>query len=222
MTVEDAIERLAHHINRGLFTIEMKDDWAFKFVANVSDYTLQNKPLSTEQAKIILKIVRRTRDYLIKHGESQESIDALLLSPQYRLTPYPSANVPREVRFLGDNLLGFRFKRNDAISQSIGGLVNHPADEGAVHLGSIWFHREFRLWVVPVNRRNLDDVMEVIREHRFAFDDDVVEYLTLCANNRGRPAAFAADTDLGVIAGQVYDCEIIAWWSRSVLGGSLA
>ncbi|RYF02693.1 MAG: hypothetical protein EOO77_32240 [Oxalobacteraceae bacterium] len=218
MTVEDAIEILGYQLNRGLFSIEHHDEWAYKFVTNVSEYTKRDKPLSTEQARIILKVIRRTRDYLIANGVPEYEIDSLLLNPQYRQAPYPSANVPREVRFLGDNLLGFRFKRNDAIALSIQGLSAAKTDS-PYRLSTIWFHRDYRVWVVPITRHNLDDAMDVIRDHRFAFDDAVADYLTACSNHRGRPAAFAADDQM--IAGQIYDCEVLAWWTRTVLGGSL-
>ncbi|RYD61157.1 MAG: hypothetical protein EOP83_17695 [Verrucomicrobiaceae bacterium] len=218
MTVEDAIEVLAHHVNRGLFTITHEDSWAFKFVQNVSAYTRQDKPLSTEQSRIILRVVRKNRAYLIEHGTDAEAIDALLAKPTYRNEPYPSANVPREVRHLGDNLLGFRFKRNDEISQALQALMAYRPFK----LDNIWFHRDHRLWVVPITRWNLTDAMNVIRDHRFGFDEGVTEYLTACENNRGRPAEFIGDASMGIIAGQVYDCEIIAWWARNVVGGSLA
>jgi hypothetical protein len=218
MTVEDAIEVLSHYQNRGLFTIANKDDWASNFITNVSAYTAQEKPLSTEQSRIILKLVQRERAYLIERGLRSEEIDALLANPTYRLPPYPSANVPREVRFLGDNLLGFRFKRNDAIN----GALNRLMVDRPYRFDNLWFHREYRVWVVPITRHNLAKAMDVICEHRFAFDDEVAEFLAACESNKGRPAAFTASTELNVIAGQVYDCEVLAWWTRNVLGGTLA
>jgi hypothetical protein len=218
MTVEDAIEALAHHVNRGLFSIQHEDSWAFKFVQNVSEYIRRDKPLSTEQGRIILRILGKHRAYMIEHGSDADAIDSLLLRPRYRNDPYPSANVPREVRHLGDNLLGFRFKRNDEISQALQALVAYRPYK----LDNLWFHREHRLWVVPITRHNLEGAMSVIRDHRFGFDEGVAEYLTACENNKRRPAEFASDDSIGIIAGQVYDCEIVAWWSRTVLGGSLA
>ena len=218
MTVEDAIEIMANKVSRGLYILERKDDWAAKFVRNVSDYTRTAKPLSTEQSRIILKLIRREKEYLVNHGVDARELNSILLSPEYRQTPYPSANVPREVRFLGGHFLGFRFKRNDEIVAAIQATM--PRDD--LRLTDIWFHRAHRLWVVPVTRENLDGLMRVIREHRFSIDDDVVEYLTLCENNRKRAPAYVADRDLGVIAGQIYDCEFTAWWTEHVLGGTVA
>jgi hypothetical protein len=114
--------------------------------------------------------------------------------------------------------LGFRFKRNDAITGALNGLMN----DRPYRFYNLWFHREYRVWVVPITRHNLAKAMDVICEHRFAFDDGVAEFLAACESNKGRPASFTASTELNVIAGQVYDCEVLAWWTRNVLGGSLA
>lgn len=215
MTVEDAIELLAEKVYRGLYTVSNPDEWAYKFVLNVAQYTGTGKPLSTEQSRIILKLIRREQEWLVQRGTCPAELASLLRVPTYRQPPYPSANVPREVRFLGGNLLGFRFKRNDAIVQALR-MTQGPED---LRLTEIWFHREHRLWVVPVTRESLDSVMRVISEHRFDFDDGVAEYLMLCTNNRERPTAVMVDRDLGVIAGQVYNCEFTAWWMQHVVGG---
>jgi hypothetical protein len=215
MTVEEAIELLEQHVIRGLFTVHGNDSWAYDFVLNVSNYTRTGRPLSTEQSKIILNLVHRARSFLVDNGVDAAEIDALIRNPTHRQTPYPSANVPREVRFLGGNLLGFRFKRNDIIKRDIEGLGH-----GRPRFQTIWFHREYRLTVVPVTGENLFEAMDVIRDHRFDFDDSVAEFLTCCENNRGRASAFVADRGLGITAAQVYDSELMAWWVGDVLGGT--
>ncbi|RYD62529.1 MAG: hypothetical protein EOP83_14365 [Verrucomicrobiaceae bacterium] len=215
MTVEDGIELLAAHVKRGLFVETMVDAWAAQFAANVASYSLKSKPLSTEQSRIIVKLLIRTRDYLVGVGESSTALDSLIASPSYRQTPYPSANVPREVRFLGDNLLGFRFKRNDTIVADLNEL-RRGLD---LYLTEQWFHRGHRLWVVPVTRDTLDGIMLVISQHRFQFDETVAQYLTEASNARGQHPAFLPAPDLNVIAGTVPDNEVVAWWVRDVLGG---
>lgn len=216
MTVEDAIERLAACTEKGLFTIDQPDSWAHGFVTNVAGYTGSGKPLSTEQSRIILRLVKRARAFLvIRDGVSGTEIDQLLATPCYRQTPYPSANIPREVRYLGDGLLGFRFKRNDSILRDITEL-RRGLDLG---LTPHWFHRTYRIWVVAVTRETLEGVMQVIAQHRFSFDDGVVQFLTEASNSLGVAPAFDADPESGFIAGRVYDNEVVAWWIKDVLGG---
>lgn len=218
MTVEDAVELMALHITKGLFVQHLKDDWAAKFVVNVAAYTSERKPLSTEQAKIVLKLLKRVESYLIENGESMSGLAALLRNPAYRQEPYPSANVPREVRFLGDNMLGFRFKKNDTIVADLKALKAIQD----FSFNDLWFHREHRLWVIPVTRDSIHEIMALIARHRFDFDDMVAEYLTVAQNNAQRPSAFVADMEMGVIAAQVYDNEVVAWFTRNVLGGDFA
>lgn len=215
MTVEDAIERMAALTLTGLFVEQRVDSWAYGFVMNVAEYTQKGKPLSTEQSRIILRLVQRVRDVLQNDGTPSEDIDRLIARPSYRQPPYPSANVPREVRHLGGNLVGFRFKRNDAILRDIIEL-RRGLDLG---LTEQWFHRTHRLWVVPVTRETLSGVMQIIADHRFSFDDDLLAYLTDASNAHGAIPAFDADREVGLIVGRVPDNEVIAWWVSDVLGG---
>ncbi len=218
MTVEDAVELMAEHVGSGLFVSKMRDEWAAKFVVNVAEYSRSNKPLSTEQVRIVLKVFKRVEAYFLEQGLCASETASLFRNPTCRQEPYPSANVPREVRFLGDNVLGFRFKKNDTIVADLKALKSIQD----FSFNDLWFHREHRLWLVPVTRDSIHEIMALISRHRFDFDDMVAEYLTVAQNSAKRPSAFVADMEMGVIAAQVYDNEVVAWFTRNVLGGDLA
>jgi hypothetical protein len=107
-------------------------------------------------------------------------VDQLHQSPQYRLPPHTSTSVPREVRWLGNSVLAFRSKYNPIVTEDIKKLrVDNPFNPTTV-----FFHKEDKLWLVEVHVRNFDRVMEVIRRHSFAFDDDVAEFLMEVSNSK--------------------------------------
>jgi hypothetical protein len=215
MTVEDGVLLLAAHVGEGLFVTQQNDTWAAAFVKNVAAYVMNGKALSTEQGRIILKLMTRVQDHLIEAGVDADDLRVTLAFPRYRQPPYPSANVPREVRYLGDNFLGFRFKRNDAISSDLKAMVR---DQDFL-FDEIWFHPEHRVWVVPINRDTIEEAMGAIKRHRFQFDDAVAAYLADALDARNGRSNVSTDRDLGLMAAQVKDNEMLAWIVRDVLMG---
>lgn len=214
MTVEDAVELLNEQIYHGLFTSFLSDPWAEGFIRNIVGYVQRNQALSTEQSRLALKLIARARSYLVEAGSPAVEIDALLRRPSYRQTPYPSANIPREARYLGDNLVGFRFKRSDFA------LADLRAAKAKMFFDrDLWFHRGHRVWVMPVTRDTLGDVVEFIHRHRFDADAPLLAYLSEAADALGQPSSCATDPDLGVTAIWVPDNEVVAWFVSDVLGG---
>jgi hypothetical protein len=218
MTVEDGVALLAECVDGGLYVDCARDDWAVKFVRNVATHVSAGKALSTEQARIILNLLRRSRNEFVLRsivGVRGVDLDRLLKAPTYRQPPYASANVPREVRYLGDNCLGFRFKRDDTISSDLKALVRDQ-DFG---FEDIWFHPMHRLWVVPINRDTIAEAMALISRHRFSFDDGVADFLAAASDATGQPSSVSTDPELGLTAVQVRDNEVAAWIVASVLRG---
>lgn len=216
MTVEDAVELLDQHAQKGLFKQQHPDQWALGFVHNVASYTRKGAPLSTEQARIVLALTSRVRAYLLNDNVCPSVLNALTRRPTYRQQPYISTVTPREVRHLGDNLLGFRFKRNDAVLADLkwacGGLEQFG-------MQVLWFDRTYKVWIAPVTRQTINPLMEVIGKHRFQFDDALATYLASATNVEGLPTAVVTDREQGLIAAQVYDDEVSAFFLGEILGG---
>ncbi len=205
LSVVEDILRLVNDnsYNSELRRVLLSDAWFEKFVTNVYAW-----PLTTEQARITLRILSKIRHIVVDAGwASAQDVDRLLNTPRYRNPPTQSANIPREVRFLGDNLFGFRFKRNDNILEV---LKAHSGEWD-------WISR---LWTVPVTRTSIHPLMEVIRDNRFGFDDDVAEYLAQVMNSDEEPTTFTFDPTTGKIIAMVNDCEIIAQWVATNLKGT--
>lgn len=222
VTVEDALEvflDLIINAEIDLFNTLFPDDWHSRFVSNVFGYVSQRKPLSSEQAKIVLKMVARAKTALVeKEIVEEKKIDQLLANPKYRLAPYQSSSIPREVRYVGDNMLAFRFKMNDVIVDSIKSL--RKKSDNFTH-DVIRFDHLARVWLVRVTRDTIDPIMQIIGKNRFQIDDATIEYLTLATNSRGQPSTFVFDPESGKIVANICDNEIIASWVRYVLGAEV-
>jgi hypothetical protein len=225
MTVEDGLELLAIMLRvddngiQFVDAVSTEQNWDLRFVTNVVAYIRKDKPLSTEQAKIVLKMLRRFERKLVNAKLiEEETIRNLIDFPSYRQQPYTSASVPREVRYIGDNCLAFRFKMNDVIKNDIKRL--RPKGTGFIEKYN-WFHAQHRVWVVPVTRDTIKPVQELIAKHRFGFDDEVVEYLVRASNSAHQATGFAFDPEINLISAEVGDNELIAWWVKTVLQGEV-
>lgn len=226
MFVEDAVEVMAEYCMWGdLFGSVATDRWASDFVCNVATYTSNKRPLSTEQAKIILKLAARMTPEIVEKVRKRcpstvkvVDFEAIRANPTYRLPLYQSANILREVRFLGDNKLGFRFKRNDTIIADIKALAGRRSDG----VEAPFFNREHKMWVVSVCATVLSAITTLIDKHRFHADEDVFAYLTACTECFGQPSTFVADAELGLIACHIQDHPILAWWASYVADGEVA
>jgi hypothetical protein len=214
--VEDALAEIyTSMIEDELFTVVDPDPWAFNFVCNVTRYVTQDKPLSSEQAKIVLKLLDRVSPiFVMKNKMTESDVQALIANPKYRREPYKSANIPREVRFLGDNLVGFRFKLNEIIVEDIRKMQFHFPNRH-----SIYFNHAHRIWVVPVTSKTYQPVLAIIQKHRFSFDDAVAAFFARCKTSENDLSAFAHGDDL--IAATIANNPLLAWWTHSILGGEV-
>src|ERR1700733_14009353 len=99
--VEDVFEAIAMRLlssdKEGFDTI-LNDHWRRKFIESVFTQIERGRPLSTEQAKIVLNIIKDVETYLIKYGDAdQEELSKLFVYPRYRQEPYQSTIIPKEV-----------------------------------------------------------------------------------------------------------------------------
>lgn len=202
--------------------------WHLNFIGNVGAHVEAGKQLSTNQSATILKLISRLRQPIIRYGlATDDDIAQMLRYPEYRRPLYESPNIPREVRYLGDNVLGFRFKQNDVIAALIRDLGHPTPTEWA----SDWarmrkltdllprpqFNWQYRLWTVPVMRHNLSRITALINEYRFNLDADATAYLRLARQSLDRPSACVVTDD--VILANVCDNPLLAGWITCVNDG---
>src|SRR6185437_12445674 len=129
-----------------------------------------------------------------KGWASQEQIVSLLANPQYQQSLYEASYVPREVRYLGGNLIAFRFKGDKELIDKIATLSQAPLTSwlhGGVVQGMSKYQLDreatvatkrrydylYKISIVPVYRFNLKTITDIIATHRFKTDDMILTYL---------------------------------------------
>lgn len=191
MFVEDLIIQTADVIN-----VKTHDG---KFVASLARRALENRPLTTRQGYAFLSFMRKNR-YLWTNIPKVESI---LSFPEWKLPLEESKVIHHEVRYIGDNYLGFRTNRSRATG---------PAFE---RLDAVWSQG---MHVIQVNsRERLEQVISLIGEFGFAMDQAVETYLVAALEAKGLPSSCTSTEEMIVI--DVPDDDILAAFSLHVLRG---
>ncbi len=217
MFMEDVITKLA--IRPATVLAVLTDDWTTRFLVSISENVALNKPLSTRQGDHMVRVVRRLRDAGVMRqlGFSDATTDAFIESPRYKIAPYPSSDIPKEVRYLGNNILGFRCKW-------IKDLVAEFRDLGERGSATPWrlsnyvtYNRQQRLWLVPVTDDTYYAIIKIIREHAFDVDDAVIDYLYLCDQSKQKPSVFAHYAEGNQFVAIVRDNPIIDAWLEHVM-----
>jgi hypothetical protein len=223
MYVEELLISIQSRMLRGhSFDGLLDDPWYQKFLQSVGNQIQNNKPLSTKQGAMILKLIARARIPIVVYGmATDDDIDEMLRRPFYRQPLYESVHIPREVRYLGDNLLAFRFRQDDNIVQSIKNCELVSTDWLGLKrklLPAPQFDWDHRLWVVPVWRHNIAALTSLIMEYHFTADQVTIDYLELAHNSLDQSSAFVIH-DQDVILANVCDNPLLAGWITEVIDG---
>lgn len=209
------------------FDGELDSDWHRNFISNVTSHIVTGHALSTNQSKTILKLIAKVRRCLVAYGmATEDDIDNMLAHPEHRRPLYESTTVPREVRHLGDNLLGFRYKQNDIIKQRIvqfgtpeqESWMAASRDNNAKLIAAPHFDWQHRIWIVPVFRHNLPAIISLIQEYRFGMDGPTIAYLRLASHSFDKPSTFTLIAP-DIISGNVCDNPLLAGWAIEVADG---
>jgi len=211
-TVEDILRGLGSLV----VSRRIQDEWNRNFISNVQEHVLNGKPLSTNQGAIVLKIAARVLPDLSKVMRiSMDSLQQAISSPVYRNQPYQSISVKREVRYLGEDKLAFRFKLDSTVVSDLKSLrsANDMVESKPA------FNQEYRLWVVQVTPGNLEKVFQLIQRHRFDFDEGVLEYMTLCTNSKKVVSTFVQSDDGDVVYANVCNNPLLAYVVEHVMMG---
>lgn len=211
MYVEDIFTEVALRLSnsRRAFNGKLASDWHLGFIASVNAQLLAGRALSIAQSEIVLRILRTVETDLAK---DHEGINQFLLSPQFRQTPYQSVRTPREVRFMGDSVLGFRGRADQLLTKDIKDSGGN--DELTLQSGYLWMRPQFdwthKIWLVRVNRFNLHKVKRLIAKHRFQADAAVEQFLQECTDELDAASACEVQDDVLIL--RVKDNELLAHW----------
>lgn len=208
LTVEECLTTL-HTLNETASTdsIVVSNIWDRRFISDVAGYVDQGKAISTAQGDIAIKLISKYRHILVSCGLYDADIGMLLITPVYRIAPYQSTYLPREVRWAGNNKLAFRFKFNGPIKDDIKKLegVNHFTGSSKP-----WFDRSNKLWIVDVNSGNYQSVMNFIQRYGFKVDSTVEQYFLAIVNSIGRPSTIEV-VDENIVVVSHNDDFLDAW-----------
>jgi hypothetical protein len=208
--VEDGLKVLIEY-----YKCSNDDEWRSNFLKNMKNYIESDRPLSTEQSKVILKMLKKISNTLVQKNIVQKSdLADLLNEPQFRMEPYPSKNIKKEVRYIGSNFLAFRFKFNEIIVEKFRELVIFNETRRKIYFN-------YSLWIVPVVVETILPIRDIISVHRFNMDETVRDYLILCENNRRKASTCVADTQNNVFVINVHNNKGLASWIEEVAGGKI-
>lgn len=226
MYVEDAIKEFARRqgvADDALGVILRADDWGRKFIDSLNESVSAGRPLSTRQGEFFVSLVKRHRDAIVTGGCGYSSIDIdrIVLTPAYRKEPYESVKVQTEVRYLGDNKMGFRFKKNDKTKEAIKRIrLGIKQTSWQTDLEPRYDHKH-RMWVVPVTSNSYRQVWNLIAHHGFQFDDEVAGFLDLCEASMNKPSTAVLDEESGRIVFNLCDNDALGAWMDNVMLGEL-
>ena len=159
-TIEDLIDSLVMMVHNGA----ERDQWKTNFIFSVNNQTSFGRPLSDAQVKVVMKLLSQHKSGLAKEKNLDvKDIEYIIANPTYRKPVIPSKNIPREVRFVDENILAFRYKLDPVIVREIKNLKCGRFQKAT-------FDRRYRIWLVPVVRGNVTDIQELITTHKFAYD----------------------------------------------------
>lgn len=226
MFVEDVLIAISNKIAlsgyqqfAGLFN----DEWHRSFIFSVARQVTDGRALSVNQTRVALKLIQKAMPYIFKCGiASADDIRDLLTYPRYRKPPYESTKIPREARYLGDNLLGLRCKYDTAITAQIKNLAyTKVTDELSLTppCSRARFDWAYKIWIVPVHHYNLSKIMVLLREHRFHLDQMTTDYLKQCKESIGQPSVVAFIDEGSALRAHVRDQDIFADWITEIAGG---
>lgn len=196
ITVEDLLEKLDELLWTPVYAngekMEIKAIWDRQFISDVSNYTREGKCLSTSQSALGIKLIKRYTQHLVISGFDQNSVEAITNSPVHRLQPYQSSNIRREVKYLGDNKLIFRFKYNPSIIEKLREMKHSNPYTNKNYPD---FNSDLKVWMVEVTVLNQEKIMSIISDFKFDFDDDVAEFFMNFENSKGGESSCVVKED---------------------------
>jgi hypothetical protein len=216
MYVEDLLLNMNYRLSNHVSLSRALDDWQRNFLRSIGGQLAQSKPLSTNQSRASVRLIAAVRRELVNLGmASDDDIDQMLHHPQFRWPLYESSHIPREARYLGDNLLGLRFKQNDEIVQRI----KHLDPSTGIDWPRPRFNWEARIWIVPVLRHTLDAIETLLNEYRFQVDPATFDYLRLARQSTDQTSVVTVSDDPEVWLINVRDDLLLAGWVTEIAAG---
>lgn len=151
------------------FYTKISNNYDKKFLYDIGQKLEMGKSISSKQLDLIHKILPKYRNLLLTFKINKNDLDDWLDNFYHNLKVYKSKNIEKEVRYLGNNILFFRFLYNPEIIAFFKKLYKKQSQQ---------FRYSKRLHGVNVlvNDTNKSILMNIISNFSFKFDNEVEEY----------------------------------------------
>jgi len=187
-TIEDFIERLDHLVSAFYFgaaqqpkvhASEVVSMWDKKFVSDVSMHTCSGSSLSTAQADVAMKILKKYPS--VFNAQENAAIDIAIRDRSFRKPLHQTVQAPREVRWAGGSVLLFRFSYNAPLIAALKSVTYELPEITPPET----LHR-YKCWRIVVDQLNHKELMEIISKYGFGFDDAVLHLFMEISNNENK------------------------------------
>lgn len=161
---------------------KITNKYDLRFLWDIGYKTSKGRNMSSKQATLLVKILSKYSSLLLTLGYDDYTLETFFNAPSFRTEPYVSHECKREVRYLGDGLLAFRFLFNPQILDEIKKIINMTNKQDLVQSNS-YFEKHHRIWIVEVTKGNYQKLMKLIKSFSFGFDEEVEYLFLLCENS---------------------------------------
>lgn len=162
---------------------EISEKYDRQFLWDLGYKVKNGRTFSTKQAILLLKILKKYKLYVSTLGFEIYSLDLILDNPEYKNQPYESKVTKREVRYLGDGLVAFRFLYNPQLVDEIKKIKSITSKQQDIET-RFEFNSEYKIWIVEITNENYQKVMKFIRSFRFGYEEDLEYLFLLCENTK--------------------------------------
>lgn len=187
MTIEQLIIALAAYA-RQREDIFPTREWARRFLESVNGHLMVGSGVSTEQARIFVRIASHHVDALAASLKANpDRIRAALAAPTFHTPPHVSADIPREIIRAGLRQLAFRFKRNSSLLTQAESLFYFYHHDVAART----YDSDHKVHFVDVDSTNVDQIINLALEWDFEVDDGALTEIedVLRSNSMARVSA---------------------------------
>lgn len=153
---------------------KIKNDFDLKYFWDIGYKIYLNKPISSKQYSLLVKCLRGYKHLMLDLGFDSTQLDYWFNYTPTKLNTYESKEIKREVKYLGDNFIAFRF------------LVIPELIDVFKSLRSTnkFYFREENIYVVECNPTSIKALYTIISKYKFSFDADLENYLYFVENNK--------------------------------------
>lgn len=192
---------------------KISNKYDLKFIWDMGYKVYLDKILSTKQYDLLLTILPKYNSLYTKLGIDIQQYNYWLNCKDTKsIKLYESKNIKREVRYIKNNTLAFRF----IYSPDIAKLFKEINKKSPANLS---FIREHDIWLLDITEKNYNDITNLISSYGFEFDDSVENYLLEYENTKGNPVEIKiSDNKCDIIV--TNNNMFVKWLERELLLGA--